>query len=41
MKRVKNYQGETVKEFLELFAAAGCKNLSDLNRSFIFKQIEI
>lgn len=39
-KRVKNYQGETVKEFLELFAAAGCKSLSDLNRSFIFKQIE-
>ena len=39
-KRVKNYQGETVKEFLELFAAAGCKKLSDLNRSYIFKQVE-
>lgn len=39
-KRVKNYQQETVKEFLELFAAAGCKTLSDLNRSFIFKQVE-
>ncbi|HAV54528.1 MAG TPA: FMN-binding glutamate synthase family protein, partial [Aequorivita sp.] len=38
-KRVKNYQGETVKEFLELFAAAGCKKLSDLNRSYIFKQV--
>ncbi|SRX55937.1 FMN-binding glutamate synthase family protein [Aequorivita sp. CIP111184] len=39
-KRVKNYQGQTVKEFLELFAAAGCKTLSDLNRSYIFKQVE-
>ncbi len=39
-KRVKNYQGETVKEFLELFAAAGCNKLSDLNRSYIFKQVE-
>nr|WP_262902908.1 FMN-binding glutamate synthase family protein [Psychroflexus curvus] len=39
-KRVKNYHNETVKEFLELFAASGCKKLSDLNRSFIFKQIE-
>ena len=39
-KRVKNYQDQTVKEFLELFAAAGCKTLSDLNRSYIFKQVE-
>ncbi|HLW32447.1 MAG TPA: FMN-binding glutamate synthase family protein [Aequorivita sp.] len=39
-KRVRNYHEKTLKEFLELFAAAGCKKLSDLNRSFIFKQIE-
>lgn len=39
-KRVRNYHDRTVNEFLELFAAAGCKNLSDLNRSFIFKQVE-
>lgn len=39
-KRVRNYHQKTLEEFLELFAAAGCKNLSDLNRSFIFKQVE-
>ncbi|WP_034258910.1 FMN-binding glutamate synthase family protein [Aequorivita capsosiphonis] len=39
-KRVKNYHEKTVAEFLELFAATGCKKLSDLNRSFIFKQVE-
>ncbi|MDC7999967.1 FMN-binding glutamate synthase family protein [Aequorivita todarodis] len=39
-KRVRNYHGRTVNEFLELFAAAGCNTLSDLNRSYIFKQIE-
>ncbi|AFL79554.1 glutamate synthase family protein [Aequorivita sublithincola DSM 14238] len=38
-QRVRNYHARTVKEFLELFAAAGCNNLSDLNRSYIFKQI--
>lgn len=38
-KRVANYHRETVKDFLELFAAAGCTDLSELNRSFIFKQI--
>lgn len=39
-KRVKNYQHEVVREFLELFAAAGCTKLSELNRTFIFKRIE-
>lgn len=38
-KRVKNYQAETVKDFLGLFSAAGCTSLSDLNRSIINKQI--
>jgi glutamate synthase domain-containing protein 2 len=38
-KRVKNYQSETIKEFLELFAAAGCSELENLNRGLIFKQI--
>lgn len=37
-KRVRNYQQRTVNDFLELFAAAGCSKLSDLNRSFIYKQ---
>lgn len=37
-KRVYNYQRRTVNDFLELFAAAGCSNLSDLNRSYIYKQ---
>ncbi|MBK5214240.1 MAG: FMN-binding glutamate synthase family protein [Flavobacteriaceae bacterium] len=39
-KRVQNYHARTLNSFLELFAAAGCKTLSDLNRSYIFKQIE-
>ncbi|MXV37166.1 FMN-binding glutamate synthase family protein [Flavobacteriaceae bacterium Ap0902] len=38
-KRVANYHAETVKDFLELFAAAGCTNLEELNRTFIFKQM--
>lgn len=38
-KRVKNYQHETVHDFLELFAAAGCTNLEQLNRSFIHKKV--
>ena len=38
-KRVANYHRETVKDFLELFAAAGCTDLSQLNRSYIFKQM--
>lgn len=38
-KRVANYQHETVKDFLALFSATGCHNLSDLNRELIFKQI--
>jgi glutamate synthase domain-containing protein 2 len=38
-KRVKNYQHETVNDFLELFAAAGCTNLEQLNRSFIHKKV--
>jgi len=38
-ERVKNYQGETVKEFAELFAAAGCNKLEELNRNLINKRI--
>ncbi len=38
--RVKNYHHQTVEEFLELFAAAGCTELSQLNRNFIYKKIE-
>lgn len=40
-KRVRNYHEKTIAEFLELFAAAGCRELSDLNRSLIFKQVEM
>ncbi|WP_233357732.1 FMN-binding glutamate synthase family protein [Haloflavibacter putidus] len=39
-KRVKNYQEQTLEEFLELFAAAGCKKLYDPNRSLIYKKLE-
>lgn len=38
-KRVKNYHEETLKDFLALFSAAGCKSLSDMNRNIIFRQI--
>ena len=38
-ERVKNYQKEAVHVFLELMTAAGCSNLSQLNRSLIYRQI--
>lgn len=38
-KRVANYHNETVKEFMEMFSAVGCTDLSELNRSYIFKQV--
>ncbi len=37
-KRVRNYHTETMKEFLALFAASGCTDLKQLNRSLIFRQ---
>lgn len=37
-KRVRNYHDETLKDFLDLFTAAGVSKLSDLNRSYIFQQ---
>jgi glutamate synthase domain-containing protein 2 len=39
-KRVRNYHDQTVEEFLEIFAAAGCHSLSDLNRKLIYKNID-
>lgn len=38
-KRVKNYQEQTMDDFLALFAAAGCTELNQLNRSLIHKKI--
>jgi glutamate synthase domain-containing protein 2 len=38
-ERVKNYQEQTVNEFLELFAAAGCTDLKQLNRTLIEKRV--
>lgn len=38
-KRVRNYHNETMKDFLALFSASGCSELSELNRQYIFKQI--
>lgn len=38
-KRVKNYQGSTLDNFKELFLAAGCDKLSQLNRSLIYKKM--
>lgn len=39
-QRVKNYHEETIKDFLELMAATGCSSLSELNPSFIYKQMD-
>ncbi len=39
-KRVYHYQDRTLKGFLQLFAATGCIDLTQLNRSYIFKQVE-
>lgn len=37
-KRVKNYQHETLRDFIDLYMASGVSSLDDLNRSFIFQQ---
>ncbi len=38
-KRVRNYQQKTVHDFLELLAAAGCNDLSQLKRNLINKKV--
>lgn len=38
-KRVMNYQQSTVRDFLEVFSAAGCKVLEDLDSHKIYKQV--
>ncbi len=38
-KRVVNYHHETLNDFLDIFAASGCTELSQLNRSMIYKQL--
>ncbi len=38
-KRVKNYQEQTMDDFLSLFAAAGCTEIHQLNRNFICKKV--
>jgi len=38
-QRVRNYQEKTIDDFLELFAAAGCTKLDELNRTFIHKTL--
>ncbi len=37
-KRVYNYHRETLKDFLQLFAASGCSELGELNRKLIYKK---
>ena len=39
-KRVRNYHKNILKDFLELFAAAGCSSLEDLNRTLIYKKVD-
>ena len=39
-KRVRNYQNETLKDFLALFSPAGCHELANLNRQLIYKQVD-
>jgi glutamate synthase domain-containing protein 2 len=38
-KRVKNYQEQTMEDFLELLAASGCDSTDQLNRKLIFKKV--
>ncbi len=38
-KRVRNYQQRTVEDFLEIFAASGCTDLKQLDRSMIYKKL--
>ena len=38
-KRVRNYHGATIHDFLELFMAAGCSHLEQLDRTLINKQV--
>ena len=38
-KRVRNYHGATVHDFMELFMAAGCTHLEQLDRRLIYKQL--
>lgn len=38
-KQVTNYQTKTIRDFLEIFAASGCTDLGQLNRSMIYKKI--
>ncbi len=38
--RVKNYQEEAVKDFMELMAATGCTDLNQLSRQLIYRQVE-
>lgn len=38
-KRVRNYHGATIHDFLELFMAAGCNHLEQLDRKLIYKQV--
>lgn len=38
-KRVANYHRRTIEDFLELFAASGCRELSELNRHMIYKKL--
>jgi len=38
-KRVRNYHGATIHDFLELFMAAGCTHLKQMDRTLIYKQV--
>ncbi|MCC7232590.1 MAG: FMN-binding glutamate synthase family protein [Bacteroidia bacterium] len=39
-KRVKNYQEQTLDDFMDLFSAAGCTQLEQLNRNLIYKKVD-
>jgi len=38
-KRVKNYQKQTLDDFLSLLSASGCKSIKELNRKLIYKKV--
>lgn len=38
--RVKNYQAEAIQDFLDIMIATGCSSPEQLDRSFIFRQVD-
>lgn len=39
-ERVKNYHEAVIHDFLELLMATGCKDINELDRSYLYKQVD-